>query len=528
MVILNILIILTRFNANPFIYDPNSTNKFRSYLMPIGLAYITSILKKDGFNVDVLNLNHKHGLIKDILKEELTKKHYDVVFTGGVSIYYPNIRDYINYIREISPKTKIIIGGGLISSQPEIMFKLLKPDFIVVGEGEITAIELVRCVQNNGDISTVDGIGYPDNNGNLILNKPRKPIMDLDNLPYPDYEAFEFEEFLTHTKPTYISYDYFDEPRVYPILASRSCPFACTFCFHTIGNKYRQRSIDNIIDEMKYAINKYHVNVFFFYDELFAYDKERAMEFCTKLKQYLDTVPYEIRINLNLRVDCADEEIIKAMKSVNCNPVGLGLESYSQTILKSMKKHTTPDQIKNALKLISDNGLTAQGSFILGDSAETFDTMNETLNFYDNNQDILGAGVSLGFIIPFQGSPIYKHCVKKGIIKDEIEFIENRAKNGYNFYHPINLTDTMSDRDFERMRARVFQSVSTTGYHVTPFFNEKVNDISEIHVKCPHCNKISKFKNLNPIGILDTPNVGCKHCNKRFYIVTKYYPFIKY
>lgn len=522
---MKILIILNKFNREPYLYEKDYTKKNYTYLMPIGLASISAVLKKEGYDVSILNLNHREGLIKDIIHEELTKTHYDVIFTGGVSIYYPNIRDYIIYIRESSPNTKVILGGGLITAQPEIMFHLLKPDFIIIGEGEETAIELVNCIKNNGDFSKIKGIGYKQNNI-FIRNRPREPIKDLDNLPYPDFDAFEFDEFIQHTLPTYIVYDNVDYPRVYPVLASRSCPFSCTFCFHTIGNKYRQRSIKSIIDEIKYAVEKYKTNIFFFYDELFAYDRERALEFCRQLKEFVDTVPYKIYFNLNLRVDCADEEIIDAMKSVGCTPIGLGLESYSQTILNSMRKHTTPEQIYKTLKMISDKNLASQGAFIFGDEAETLETAKETLDFLNNHQDIIRGGIQIGFIIPFQGSPIYNSCVKRGIIKNEIEFIENRAKNGYNFYNPENLTH-MSDSEFEKLKDKVFTAFYTSGHYSVPIMSTIKNGIHEIHIKCPYCHKISILKNIQRPNILELPNVGCRHCNGRFKLVDPLYPFIR-
>lgn len=525
---MKILIILTRFNKDPYIYNKFDTEKNYSYLMPVGLGYISSVLKNNGHNVTILNLNHMKGLVKDLIKNELAGKEYDFVFTGGVSIYYPHIRDYLQHLREYSPSSRTVIGGGVISAQPEIMFSLLKPDFIIIGEGEQTALELVNCVQIGGDLSHVDGLGYKNKHGELVLNKPRKPIENLDELPYPDFDGFGFEEFLDHALPNYIAYDTFDQPRVYPLLASRSCPFACTFCFHTIGHKYRQRSVKNIVDEIKYAVNKYKINIFFFYDELFAYDKERALEFCRELKAFLSTVPWEVRLNLNLRVDCAEEEVIDAMKDVGCSPIGLGLESFSPIVLKSMRKHTIPEQIERTLRMIAQKNLAAQGAFIFGDPAETLETAAETLNFYNNNQDIIRGGVRVGFVIPFQGSPLYKQCVKKGLIKDEIEFIEKRAKEGYDFYKPMNLTDNLSDAQFKKLVNDVLTAMYTAGHYSIPILSKKVNGMNEIHIKCPYCDEISVLKNLNYPNILELPSVGCRHCNGRFNMVTGYYPLIRF
>ena len=162
----------------------------------------------------------------------MTLHKYDVVFLGGLSLYYPHIRDTISYIREASPETKIVVGGGLITSQPELMYNLLGADYGIIGEGENTAVELLECIEKDGYLSEVNGIIYRNKNGDLITTPPRDPIMDLDSLPFPDYDGFGYAEYLDRVKPgDYIAYDIVDEPRFYPLLASRSCPFRCTFCF---------------------------------------------------------------------------------------------------------------------------------------------------------------------------------------------------------------------------------------------------------------------------------------------------------
>jgi DNA-directed RNA polymerase subunit RPC12/RpoP len=172
--------------------------------------------------------------------------------------------------------------------------------------------------------------------------------------------------------------------------------------------------------------------------------------------------------------------------------------------------------------MIRAEGLVPQGAFIFGDSAETLKTMNVTLKFYNDNQDLLRGGVSLGFIIPFQGSPIYKHCVKTGIIKDEVEFIENRAKNGYDFYHPMNITDTLSDKEFKKMMDKVFTAMTTSQYYSLPISS----DDNGIVLECPYCKHRTTYKGFKYPKIYDFINIGCRHCNGRFIMVSKFYPLM--
>jgi len=525
---MKILMLLHRFNKTMFEYNENDDTETFGYMMPLGMACISTYLKHNGFDVSVLNLNNRKGLIKDIIQTELTKEHYDVVFVGGTSMFYPNIRDCIKYVRMYSPTTKIVAGGGMVSAQPDIMLTLLKPDYVIIFEGEQTALELMKCISENGDVSTIDGIGYVKE-GKIVITHQRKPIMDLDALPYPDFESFGMDGYLDRIYPTYIVFDSFDFPRPYPIASSRGCTHNCTFCFHTIGPKYRQRSIANIMGEVKFAVERYRANVFFFCDELFAYDRQRALDFCKAFELYIKTVPYPIHMMMSLRADCVDAGMLDAMKAAGCTVIGLGLESYSATVLKSMKKHITPAQIKQALTLIAERGMTIQGAWIFGDPAETVETAKETLQFCMENWNIIRGGAYLAFVIPFQGTPVYKHCLDKGIIPDEIAFIEERAKNGYNVQNPLNMT-TMTTEEFEWLKEQILQVEFLAQYYAVAFDCKTIDGIHQASAICPYCGEMVTVKNLPylPHGLVQGCELGCRSCSGRFVAVPRGYFFIRY
>jgi radical SAM superfamily enzyme YgiQ (UPF0313 family) len=513
---MKILILMFRLQPTTDPYDPDRVNAFLNYLLPLGLPYISAVLKRAGKDVTCVNLNHRTGLIKDIIKE-ITEVHYDIVFTGGLSLFYPHLKDTIKYFREFSPLTKIVIGGGILTAQPEIVFRLLEPDFGIVGEGEETALELV----NYNDLDTIKGLVYKEN-GKIIVNQPRPQITDLDSLPFPDYESFGFAEHLDNVNPTtYPALDVVDNPRYYPIVASRSCPFCCTFCMHPVGNKYVQRSIDNIMEELIQNVEKFNINIVIIYDELFTNNMERLTEFCTKFKTYSDTRPEKLWFYCACRVDSTTNEMMKIMKMSGAYLLPFGLESYSQVILNSMRKHTTPEQIKTAIINARNNELGVQGSFIFGDVAETRETANETLNFLKKNHRLMGSAVTSLFIIPFQGSKIYKQCVERGLIKDEVEFVEERARNGYIAGDPMNMT-AMSGSEFEALKNDVFEDVANHGVYAR---GRECG--SDVIVQCPWCGWVSNFKNISLPQRGLSVNVGCRHCFYRFDMVGEWYGTIK-
>lgn len=520
---MKILMLMFRFQLTVEPYDPNRTEPFMDYLFPLSLPSLSAYLKQHGKDVTCVNLNHKTGHIRDVVKE-MHPENYDIIFLGGLSLFYPHIKDTIKYIREFAPRTKIVVGGGIITAQPEIMFKLLEPDFGIIGEGEETALELVNYFEKGGNLNCINGLIFsdfrmPEKKFKIIVTKPRPQIKDLDSLPFPDYESFDFFNHLDNVKPpTYYPFCVVDKPRYYPLLASRSCPFLCSFCMHPLGNKYYQRSVDNIMEELKLNVEKYNINVIIIYDELFTYNMDRLRDFCKKFKAYSDTRPEKLWFYCNTRVDNTTDEMMKLLKDSGAFLMTFGLESYSKTVLDSMKKHTTPEQIKTAITNARNNNLGVQGSFIFGDVAETMDTANETLNFLKKYHKTMGTAVSSVFIIPFQGSPIYKQCIREGIIDDEIKFIEERSVRGYIGGDPLNMTK-INNSDFESLKDKVFTESITHGIYAKPERTWKVGSDTFVEIKCPWCGKTSTLMNMPVPGRGLILNVGCRHCFYRFDMV---------
>ncbi len=519
---MKILFILPRFNKGfGTVYNENETGIDYDYLMPVGMPYIAAYLKQNGYkDVDALNLNHIPGLVKDIVQKTVTDTHYDFVFTGTISIMYPAVRDIIKYVREASPTTITVCGGGIISSNPELMMKLINPHYGIIFEGEETALELIKCVEAHKPTDDIQSIVYKNKKGEILKTKPRPQIKDLNALPFPDLELFGYSEYLKHQElGGWNQYPRDYPPKPYMLVSARGCSHACRFCFHTTGPKYRYRSVENIMSEVKYAVEKYHINFFTFLDELFSYDKPRALEFCRQFKEYQKTIPWRIEMYCNLRVDCADAEILDAMKSCGNVVIGLGLESYNQTVLNSMRKHITPDQIKTTLQMIADRNLVPQGGFIFGDNAETLETARETLKFIREHPNLSRGGLFMGFIIPFPGTAIYKYALEKGVIKDEMEFINKLTSTDYNYDNIYNFTN-LSDKDFDILKNEVF----TLKYTAIPVSVPTVISSDTIFVKCPHCGELQNYKTTKRPHAQFSVGVICNNpeCNGRFEMGTRY------
>ena len=492
-----------------------------NYLFPLGLGYISSVLKQSGYQVACLNLNHHNGNVEKLIHDVLdTDGEFDFVCTGGLSPHYHRVKEIVGAVHSHESNTRIILGGGLISSEPELMFDVLNPDFIIIGEGEKAIVELLSCLDKNDNLCKVLGIGYRDQNGLLVCNKPQPAIMDLDSLPWPDFELFEFDTYLDNLKPSdQYFYDLFDFPRVYPLVCSRSCPYSCTFCFHPLGTKYRQRSLDSVMSELEYAIKRYRINLIAIYDELFSYDRERVYEFCRRIKKLFEEIPWECNWTCQMRVDGLDEAFLKTMKDAGCFMVSYGFESYSQPVLNSMKKHIIPEQIDNAVKTTLRSNVSLQGNFIFGDKAETAQTAKETLDYWKHNKE---AGIQLGFINPYPGTELYNNCINKGIIKDKLDFIENRI------FDVFNMSDAMTDEEFDKLKFDVYEAEAKYSVYVRPLSVKKAeNGTYNFKVKCPHCNEIIEYMNYEAVTseLFFNIMVYCRNCRYRFTMISDLYGY---
>lgn len=521
MAFMKILLIVPR-------YSLSTKADFDYTLFPLGLAYISSVLKNAGHFVDCYNLNHCDGKIEDLIVAKLNSCKYDFVGLGNNALGYHITKIIMDLIRNHPSNPKIILGGPIITSEPELIFNDLKPDFGVIGEGEQTIVELLDAIKNNKPLSEVSGILYRDGKNLTKITQERTPVQDLDSLPLPDLQSFGFVEKLDKTHPN-INFilNPFDYPRVYPLLGSRSCPYQCTFCYH--DSRYRRRSMGNIMNEISLAVKRYKINILLIYDECFAVDKARMADFCKRINKLRKEIDWELKWACQMSPKDVDEEMLAMMYDAGCDSISYGFESYSPVVLKSMRKPITPQQIDNAFNWTLKHNVGIQANFIFGDVAETKETAKETLDYWKKN---CKGQVGLGFIQPYPGSQIYKHCVEKGIIKDKLQFI----KDDMNTRLWLNMTDKMTDKEIMELKNEILNSQSKyTDYVVPKKINKMSKNIYQMDVKCPFCNKEMTYKNflLNnrfSFGIF----IICRNCHMRYFIVSRlhriayeYYPYAR-
>lgn len=376
------------------------------YLMPYSyfLALSTGYLKSYFEKYSKLNDRIEIDIEYENILEELLKKKPDVVGISVASEFYNEALNLAETIKKALPEAILILGGYHITCLPESFNKIF--DFGVIGEGEITFLELINAIYNNADehrLKQIKGLTFFDDRGELIKTEPRELIPDLDTIP-PPYRG--------RNKGIYTN-----------IITSRGCPFGCSFCSTTLFWKrtIRFHSAEYVMREMLSLIERFKIRHITFWDDLFIGDVER-------LRKILALIKKERKIFRNItfgasarpNVIVKNPQILDIFKEMDVLRVSLGFESGSNRMLKRIKgENASVENNQKALALLKRYPFYVNGGFIIGSPGETIDDIKETYSFIKNS------GLHGGYAavaIPYPGTQYWDYAKEKGLVNNDMNF----------------------------------------------------------------------------------------------------------
>jgi anaerobic magnesium-protoporphyrin IX monomethyl ester cyclase len=506
-----------------------------------GLPYIAASAAAAGHDVSGATVNYEWCVpsaseaLENCLKAAVGRYAPDVIAMGGLTSDYLFVRDAIAHARKWAPGTPIVCGGGLITFDAPFVFSDLAPDYALMGDAEESFVMLLDCLEGKGNLETVPNLLYWDS-GKMRMTEKRQLSRDLDRLPYPLYDIFDYNRYLEMATQSPAVTDTFlhtrTHPRVLPISLGRSCPHRCTFCLDAAGwgrQEYRMRSIESFLAEVVHFYNRYRFNFLFVYDELLAARKGRLHALCEGLKRVRKEHGMDFDWTCSLRVDSGvNEDLLREMKEAGCAYIMYGLESASPEVLASMKKGITPMEIMSALEATEKAGLGFQGNLILGDVAETVTSVRQTRRAYETRfKDHM---VSIGFVVPYPGSSLFLSCVDRGLISDRKGYYEVMGRDKAAVFNMTSMPtpvfkDVMGEAltkmsDFLAVRAASAERKGTYPADRAAPEDRKRENV-RIVAFCPHCGLESEY--LYPLDIgaeAGTYDVlaYCVHCHKRYAI----------
>lgn len=343
---------------------------------PLGLLYVATVLDREGIDVNFLDNDAKRMSVEETVKW-LNKEGPDI---AGFSIQVDscfNAHETARKLKELNPNVKILYGGPLATTCPErLMRKYDFVDFLIMGEGEYTALNLVKTLERNEDLKSIKGLAYRER-GKVRFNPPSPLIENLDELPFPDRKLLGAQYDAVLPLENFVAK--FCVGKYTSLLTSRGCPHTCRFCYTGSFGKgiWRCRSPQNVVDELEMLAHEGYRHVYLV-DDNFAADKRRVVEICRLIRQR----GFDIYWSVETSVKNSSYNMFREMKSAGCEAILFGIESVSQRILDYYEKQITPNESAIAVRKARKAGISAIiGTFILGASIETREEIKATLKF---------------------------------------------------------------------------------------------------------------------------------------------------
>ncbi|MDR2018122.1 MAG: B12-binding domain-containing radical SAM protein [Syntrophobacterales bacterium] len=380
-----------------------------------GISYISGILKAEGIETHLLNVNEQVGYPLDLerIKKDVLRINPDFI---GFSVLTTQCKYALEIARNIKTylDVPIIFGGIHPTMDPRGVLAEPVVDYICVGEGEDAFLELVR----KGDPAGIRNIGYK-RNGSIIV-APMRPFKEIANMPFKDYEIFDFQQIID-AKDGWVG-----------LTASRGCPFRCTYCLnHKIMALYkddghlprtylRRHTVDEVIGEIEYLLSRYTgIRMFIFDDDIFTFDKEWLHDFSARYRAVT-----KIGFVCNAHARVFDREMARDLKEAGCRIVKFGLESGSNRIRRDvLNRYMTNDHIAEAFFIAHGFGLHTSAFVMVGLPYETEEDMMETVKLLAR---IKPGRFRWTLFFPFIGTKAYDIAEKAGMIDfDRMSGLDN-------------------------------------------------------------------------------------------------------
>lgn len=358
--------------------------------LPLGLVSIASYLNAYGHEARIIECLVESNDVSKALKEFKP----DIVGISAISflssIEAKRLTELVH-----SFGVKVVLGGQAATATPELILKEAKPDYIILGEGEITWLELVNTIENRGDVSAVNGLAYLENS--KVTYTKQRDVADISLFPDIDWSLINVENYFS---------SFFGCDKMLYLHASKGCPAQCTFCsnqtFHQ--HKNRCRKPEQIMRDIDYLYSK-GANGIYFSDELFVPQRELRTQLC----QMLIERNYNLTWGCQMRLGVLNEDDVKLMYKAGCRWILFGIESGNPERIKSIRKNIDLSIAKETIEWCEKAGMTVQASFIIGFPEETEEEIRNTVSFA---KSLNASIININILIPLPNSEIYEYARK--------------------------------------------------------------------------------------------------------------------
>ncbi len=383
---------------------------------PLGLLYLAAYCEQNGYPETKIIDADAAKLTWSQLEEVFIKEKPDIVGITGPSLVIPALIKTAELARKNLPGGKIITGGFGSTKEPEKVLKLgnFAVDFIVMGEGEITFLELLKKIESGAnDFSEISGISYLDNNKNLVTTSQRDYIKDLDSIPWPAYHLL-YPEFSRYGG-MHAKYKEMGSPNAV-MVASRGCPHRCLFC--SLGSRmYRYRDPKKVVDEMESYLDRFQVKSIQLYDDEFIGLSPKQNEWIEELCNEIISRGLNKKLSFLVQGRCSqfvELETLKKMREANIVWVWWGVESGSQKVLDLIKKDIKVENVIKDFYLAKMAGIKSLMFIMIGFPGETPADIKLTAKLI---KKVKPDEVRIHIVTPYPGSEMRKYLEENNLLE---------------------------------------------------------------------------------------------------------------
>ncbi|MFH0774232.1 MAG: radical SAM protein [bacterium] len=398
-----------------------------------GIGYIAEALNQNKINYEVIDMRFGYK-IRDLIKR-INRVNFDLMGVSMTSLGYQHTYNIINEVKIRFPDIKIAAGGPHLSTIRErVLEGCTGVDYGFVLEGEESFIELCQ----GKDLKEIKGLLFRDED-RVVYNGDRNFIENLNGIGFPKYYKFELDRYFS---------------KALPIISSRGCPYSCIYCpvKTTIGKRFRVRSAENVVEELRYWYSKGYRD-FQFQDDNFTLYPDRVYEICELI---LKAGMKDLRLTCDngVRADKVDRHLLETMKKTGFYLLAFGVEAGNDRILKRLKKGERIEKIEKAIKDATELGYKVNLFFLLGSPGEGWEDIEDSIELslkYPVTQALFYN------LIPFPGTELFEWVSTNNYFVRKPEDYLNDT------YHQLNipLFQTPELPFFERKKAFAYaQKVS--------------------------------------------------------------------
>ncbi len=405
---------------------------------PIGLAYIAGALHAEGHNVTVIDglaesFDTRHawgddcylyGLSLDEVMSRIDDNTDVIGISAAFTFEWPMCRDLIVQLRDRFPAAYLIGGGEHITALPEMSMREAPMDAAVMGEGEETIVNLVRARSlPEFDPAAIEGIAYTGPDGDIIVNPRHNRIRNIDDIPRPAWGLLPIQEYLNRGYGFGVT-----RGRSMPVIASRGCPYQCTFCSNPLmwTTRWVARDVDTLLDELQHYKTVYGAENFDFYDLTAIVKKDWIVKFCSKVKER--GMSFTWQLPSGTRSEAIDDEVARLLYESGCRNLSYAPESGSASVLTRIKKKIKLDGMLASLRGSVQAGVNVKINLMFGFPGETYGEIAQSFSFICKMAWAGGHDLSIWAFSPYPGSELFDELYSQGKLRmDEAYYDDLRS-----------------------------------------------------------------------------------------------------